>query len=164
MLLPLSLKGLEGRRVMLKPAGLVSGPRVFIGDAPAPRKRRSFFVRTFLVRKNDGTWGDITLKPRFFDAVPKVEYDGTAIDVVRPLRWYEYAWMALPLFLALEGGALGAFIGLTAVYFNSRIFRSGRTAWARYGLTAMVSLGAAAAFVVSVTILQLLLRILSKPS
>jgi len=47
---------------------------------------------------------------------------------VRPLYWYEYGWMALPILLAFAGGGLGALVGLGAAHLNSRIFWSDRAA------------------------------------
>jgi len=40
-----------------------------------------------------------------------VVFDGQTITLVSPLRWYEYAWMSLPLLLVFAGGALGALFG-----------------------------------------------------
>src|SRR5262249_28187489 len=100
----LALPGFESRRIFPRTAGMVSGPKVLIGEAVAPRGKGR---RTFSLRKNDGTLGEVRLKYRALDPVPIVEYVGRQIDVVRSLRWYEYAWMALPILL-LHGGALGA--------------------------------------------------------
>ena len=141
--LPLTLPGFEGRSVTLRPAGFVSGAKLFIGETPAPKGKRRL---TYRLRKNDGTWADIKLKPRLFDPVPHLECDGRRIVPVRPLHWYEYGWMALPIVLAFSGGALGALVALGAAHLNSRIFRSDRAVWLRYVLTALVSLAAAVAF------------------
>ena len=65
---------------------------------------------------------------------------------MRPLYWYEYGWMALPILLAFAGGGLGALVGLGAAHLNSRIFWSDRAVWLRYVLTALVSLAAVGVF------------------
>lgn len=63
----------------------------------------------------------------------------------------------MPLLLFFAGGAIGALVGMVAANANSVIFRSGRSGLARYGLTALVTLGAVVAFVVLATLLRLLL-------
>ena len=151
MRLSLALPGLEGRSVTLQPAGFVSGPKLFVGETPAPKGKRRLSYR---LRKNDGTWADIRLKPRLFDPVPQLEFDGRRIAPVRPLYWYEYGWMALPILLAFSGGGLGALVGLGATHLNSRIFRSDRAVWLRYVLTALVSLTAVAGFFIVGTLVR----------
>ena len=146
----LALPGFEGRRVFLRTAGIVSGPKVLVGDAVAPRGERR---GTFSLRKNDGTAAEVRLKHRILDPVPIVEYDGRQIDVVRPLRWYEYVWMAVPILL-LHGGALGAMFGIGAMHVSSRILRSERSAWARYTLTGLVSVSAGGAFLIAAALVQ----------
>jgi len=146
----LALPGFEGRRVFLKTAGIVSGPKVLVGDAVAPRgKRRG----TFSLRKNDGTLAEVRLKHRVLDPVPIVEFDGRQIEVVRPLRWYEYIWMALPILL-LHGGALGALFGIGAIHISSRIIRTERSAWVRYASTGLVAVWAVGAFLIAATLTQ----------
>ena len=146
----LALPGFEGRRVFLRTAGIVSRPKVLVGDAVAPRgKRRGIFS----LLKNDGTLGEVRLKYRILDPVPIVEYDGRQIEVVRRLRWYEYVWMALPILL-LHGGALGALFGIGAIHVSSRIIRSERSAWVRYALTGLVSVWAVGAFLIAAALAQ----------
>ena len=157
--LPLALPGFEGRSVTLRPAGFVSGAKLFVGETPAPKGKRRLSYR---LRKNDGTWADVALKPRLFDPVPQVECDGRRIAPVRPLRWYEYGWMALPILLALAGGGLGALVGFGAAHLNSRIFRSDRAVWLRYVLTALVSLAAVGVFFIVVALGESLLGGLRK--
>ncbi len=159
--LPLTLPGFEGRSVTLRPAGFVSGAKLFVGETPAPKGKRRL---TYRLRKNDGTWADIKLKPRLFDPVPQLECDGRRIVPVRPLYWYEYGWMALPIVLAFSGGALGALVALGAAHLNSRIFRSDRAVWLRYVLTALVSVAAAVAFFIVAALAGSLLGGLRKSS
>ena len=83
---------------------------------------------------------------------------------MRPLYWYEYAWMALPIVLAFSGGALSAFAVLGAAHLNSRILRSDRALWLRYGLTGFVSLAAVVAFFIVAALAGSLLGGLRKSS
>jgi hypothetical protein len=152
--LPLTLPGFEGRSVTLQPAGFVSGAKLFVGETPAPKGKRRLSYR---LRKNDGTWVDVKLKPRLFDPVPQLECDGRRIAPVRPLYWYEYGWMALPILLAFSGGGLGALVGFGAAHLNSRIFRSDRAVWLRYVLTALASLAAVGVFFIAAAFVESLL-------
>jgi len=153
--LPLTLPGFEGRSVTLRPAGFVSSAKLFVGESPAPKGKRRLSYR---LRKNDGAWADIKLKPRLFDPVPQVEFDGRRIAPVRPLYWYEYAWMALPILLVFSGGGLGALVGLGAAHLNSRVFRSNRAVWLRYVLAALVSIAAVGVFFIVAALTGSLLR------
>ncbi len=59
--------------------------------------------------------------------------------------------------LVFVGGGLGALFGLAAVYSSARIFRSDRGTASKYGLSALISLGAALAFFVAALVVQLLI-------
>ena len=85
------------------------------------------------------------------------EVKAQTIELARPLAWYEYVWMAIPIALVVGGGGLGALFGLVAVYSSARIFRSDRGTAAKYGLSALISLGAALAFFVAALVVQLLI-------
>ena len=85
------------------------------------------------------------------------EVKAQTIELARPLAWYEYLWMAIPIALVFVGGGLGALFGLVAVYSSARIFRSDRGTAAKYGLSALISLGAALAFFVAALVVQLLI-------
>jgi len=74
--------------------------------------------------------------------------------LARPLAWYEYVWVGLPVLLVFAGGALGALVGVVATYTSARIFRSDRGAFAKYVLTGLVSVLALVVFLVLVVIAQ----------
>src|SRR6266571_1917844 len=109
------------------------------------------------LRENSGQEREIRLKTNGLDPVPKVQIGGQAIELARPLAWYEYVWMGIPIALVFVGGGLGALFGLAAVYSSARIFRSDRGTASKYGLSALISLGAALAFFVAALVVQLLI-------
>lgn len=96
----------------------------------------------------------IQLKGTFLDPIPKVIFGDETIVLARPLTWYEYVWIGLPVLLVFTGGGLGALVGLVATYTSARIFRSDRGALAKYGITALVSIVALIAFVILAVIAQ----------
>jgi hypothetical protein len=57
------------------------------------------------------------------------------------------------MLLVFAGGALGGFIGAGSTVINGRIFRSGRSSSAKYGLAAVTTVaGTVTFFVVAVAI------------
>ncbi len=80
----------------------------------------------------------------------------TADDLARPLTWFEYLWICLPIVFVLTGGALGLLVGITAIYSGARIFRGRRSTISKYGLSAIVSVAAVLAFLVLIGIAEVL--------
>jgi hypothetical protein len=139
----------EGRGFKLQTAGLFSGARLWIDGAIIKGKRGRYEVR-------DNTGADVTiqLKPRFLDPIPQLDIAGDRLTLARPLTWYEYGWMGLPMVLVLAGGALGAAIGFSAAYSSARIFRSEQSTPVKYLLTGLISIGAAVVFVILALLIQ----------
>jgi hypothetical protein len=138
--LAIPLEGFENRRLAVQTGGLVSGPKVVIDGAPAPRQKGTYFVRN-----NRGEEVQVKLKPGLLDPVPRVEIAGQVLSLAKPLTWFEYVWMALPIALVFIGGALGGLCGASAVYASARVFRGGRSTGAKFAISGAYSL---AAFVV----------------
>ena len=150
--LPIKHEAFAGRGLALRTAGFFKGPRLIIDGGEVKGKRLRFSLRD-----NSGQEREIRLKTNGLDPVPKVQIGGQAIKLARPLAWYEYAWMGIPIALVFVGGGLGALFGLAAVYSSARIFRSDRGTASKYGLSALISLGAALAFFVAALVVQLLI-------
>lgn len=74
----------------------------------------------------------ITLKNNFFDPIPKVIVNRQTMHLEKPLKWYQYIWMGLPILLIFQGGALGGFLGAVAFRTNGSIFRSDRSTLEKY--------------------------------
>src|SRR2546423_14334091 len=138
--LPIKHEAFAGRGLAVRTAGFFKCPRLVIYGGEVKGKRLRFSLRD-----NSGQEREIRLKSNGLDPVPKVQIGGQAIELARPLAWYEYVWMGIPIALVFVGGGLGALLGLAAVYSSARIFRSGRGTAAKYGPSAVVSLGGAPA-------------------
>jgi hypothetical protein len=147
---PIEHEAFAGRGLALRSGGMFSGPRLLIDGAEVKGKRLRFSLRD-----NTGNTREVRLRSNGFDPIPKVEIEGRTLVLARPLAWYEYAWMGLPIVLVFAGGALGVLFGLSAVYTSARVFRGDGSATAKYGLSALISLGASAAFFACVIALQL---------
>jgi len=148
--LPIKHDAFAGRGLALRTAGFFKGPRLMIDGGEVKGKRLRFSLRD-----NAGHEREIRLKTNGLDPVPKVQIGDQTIELARPLAWYEYLWMAIPIALVFVGGGLGALFGLVAVYSSARIFRSDRGTAAKYGLSALISLGAAVAFFAGALVVQL---------
>ena len=149
--LPIGHEAFTGRGLAVRTGGFFKGPRLLIDGAEVKGKRLRFKLRD-----NVGNEREIRLKGNALDPIPKVEIEGETIELVRPLAWYEYVWMGLPIVLVFAGGAVGAGFGIFAVYSSARIFRGDRSAAAKYVISALISLGAVTAFFVCVLLIQLL--------
>jgi hypothetical protein len=80
--------------------------------------------------------------------------DAALIAVARRLRWFEWAWTALPMLLVLAGGGIGAIVASVALWISMGIFRSERSLRSKYALSGLVSGLAAILFVVAASALQ----------
>ena len=155
---PVAAPGFALHPVELETGGLWRGARLLQDGVPVPRGRAR---GTFAPRRDDGGEGTARLvaSPFVIDPVPRVEIDGRRLDVVRPLRWYELVWVALPILLVFLGGALGALVGGVAAAVNARILRTDQPLGARYLLSAGVTLFAVAVYgVLAIIILGLVGR------
>lgn len=147
---PIDHPGFVGRGLTVRTAGFFGGPKLLVDGQPAAGKRG-----VFVLRSSGGEDVEIRLSSNHFDPVPKLSIGGSAVELARPLRWYEYAWMGLPLVLVLEGGAMGALIGMAAIYLSARVFRGGMGGLAKYAATGAISLAAVAAFLFAALAIQL---------
>lgn len=134
------------------PAGWLSGAKLMHRGALVQGKRSKYAVID-----DAGNRREVQIKSAVVDPVPILLVDGNAVRLARPLTWYEYGWMALPILMVFAGGALGALLGLGAAYSSARIFRSGRGTVMKYLLSGVISAGAVVAFLVVGVIIQVLL-------
>ncbi len=148
--LPITYPGFEGRGLALRPMGFVQGAAIVTDGKAAPRKGR-----TFTLSDNAGAPVAFQLKGNIFDPIPAVLVGGQTIRLARPLAWYEYVWILLPLALIVVGGLLGALCGGVAVLVNARLIRSAQPAWARYGLGLLVILAAVVAWLALAAVITL---------
>lgn len=138
------------RRLGVRPASFWKGSRVLVDDQLVPGKGNRYEVED-----DEGRLRQIVLKQMFLDPIPTVQIDAEPpIALARPLRWYEWAWMALPAVLVVAGGGLGALCGMLALWTSTRIFRSQHSTLAKYVFSAGVSAAATTVFIVLAAIVQ----------
>src|SRR5439155_937042 len=83
--LPITHEAFAGRGLAVRTAGFFKGPRLIIDGGEVKGKRLRFSLRD-----NSGQEREIRLKTNGLDPVPKVQIGGQAIELARPLAWYEY--------------------------------------------------------------------------
>lgn len=150
MEIPISLAGFEGKNLVLETAGFFRGPRILENGIPVERRKGRYSLRN-----TRGEEVVLRLKSNHFDPIPRMIVGDQTIILARPLKWYEYMWIGLPIVLVLEGGGLGALVGLMATYGSARVFRSDRGTVSKYVLTAVISIAAVIAFVILAIVAQL---------
>jgi hypothetical protein len=138
----------ESQRLSVETASILTGPKLLLNDVVVKRKGRSY-----LVRSDIGQELAIKVMYNFLDPVPKMKIGEEMIELAKPLQWFEYAWIGVPMLLVFAGGALGGFVGAGSTVVNGRIFRSDRSAVSKYALAAVTTVaGAAVFFVVAIAI------------
>lgn len=136
----------------VQPCGLLRGPKLLLDGAPVERKRGKYSVTG-----DSGSEIAVELRNIWVDPVPRLKIAGEPVELAPPLKSYEYAWAGVPLLLVFAGGAIGGLFGGLGAMVSGRIFRSDRGALAKYGLTLLVTLGAAVAYFVVAVAFRILI-------
>jgi len=147
-------EGFESQQIAVASAGMFSAAKILQNGQPAPKgKKRG----EFLLTRDDG--GEVVAKfgANFLDQVPPIVIDGKKINLVQPLKWYQWVWAGWPILLVFAGGALGAVLGVIATSINVRLFRSEMTAVIQYILVAVISGAAVILYLILALLIQSLL-------
>jgi hypothetical protein len=138
----------KSRRLAVETASFFSGPKLFLNDVLQKRKAGQYTIAS-----DSGQELPVKVIYNFLDPIPKLKIGDGTLVLAEPLQWYEYVWIGIPMLLVFAGGALGGFIGAGSTVINGRIFRSGRSSSAKYGLAAVTTVaGTVTFFVVAVAI------------
>jgi hypothetical protein len=150
-----NIAGFEGQEIEVK-VSFWTGSKLLVNGKPAQRGQKR---GEMLLQRNDGRQVSATWKQQALGLdVPQLVVDGNLIKLVEPLKWYEWLWSGLPILLAFMGGALGAIAGMIAVYFNSKVFRSGLNGWLKYAASGMVSILAVIVYFIAAVFVNILIR------
>lgn len=139
--IPINHPSFVRRHLAVRPAGLVKGVKLLQNNSEVSGKRGRYEVRDDADKTRV-----VELKGRLIDPLPSFSIDGDKIELGRPLAWYEYVWLGLPIILVTVGGAVGGALGFGAAYSSARIFRSDRSGFAKYALSGLISASAAIVF------------------
>jgi hypothetical protein len=148
------LEGFEGQKIEVD-IGFWSGPKLLVNGEPASKgvKRGEL-----LLQRNDGRQVTATWKPQAlgFD-VPQLVVDGKPVNLVEPLKWYQWLWGGWPVTLIFVGGLLGALAGVIGFSINAKIFRSELNDAMKYVASGIVAILAVAAYFVAAVIFSLVM-------
>jgi len=152
--IPFEHDSFKNQNLSVKQAGWFSGAKLLINGIAAKKSKGKFVVRA-----DTGEEMHIQLKSNLIDPIPKVVIGDQKMLLAKPLKWYEYIWMGLPIGLAFIGGAIGAFVGASACYSSARIFRGERSIFSKYALTGLISVTAVIIFFILAIVVQLLIGV-----
>ncbi len=109
-----------------------------------------------IVKDDNGKDITVMLSQNFFQKAHFVIVDGQTLQLVPQFKWYELAWIWIPLLLMFGGGALGGLIGGLAGSINSALYRKwyGAGAFKRYLVTGLISMFAVVLYFVFGTFLH----------
>ncbi len=138
----------KSQHLSVETASFLVGPKLLLNGVVLKRKGGRY-----LVASDSGQELTIKVIYNFLDPIPKVKIGDGIIDLAKPLQWYEYAWVGVPMLLVFAGGALGGFVGAGSTVVNGRIFRSDRGTLSKYALAAVTTVaGTAVFFVIAIAI------------
>jgi len=148
MRIPINHPAFKTRHLSVEAASFLTGPKLLLDGVLVKRKGRSY-----LVGSDAGQEVPVKVLYNFLDPIPKVKIGEELIELAKPLQWYEYVWIGIPMLLVFAGGALGGFVGAGSTVVNGRIFRSDRGALSKYALAAVTTVaGIAVFFVIAIAI------------
>jgi hypothetical protein len=139
----------KSQRITVEPAANFSGPKLLLNGTVVKKQNGRYIVTS-----DSGVETTIQLKYNYLDPIPKIKISDEVTEIASPLRWFEYFWIGIPFVLVFTGGAIGGLCGGLAANASGRLFRSDRTSFAKYGLSALITIGAVIAFVVLVTLFR----------
>lgn len=143
------IPGFESRTVVVRSAGVISGPKLLVDDEVIKGSWGKYTLR-----RNDGTDVQARLVNNLFDPIPQLVVGGKTYTSIPPLPWIQTFWAGAPFLLLFIGGFIGALLGAVAVYFNTRIFRSNLHIALKFVVTGLISGATAMVYL----ILAILLR------
>jgi hypothetical protein len=138
------------KRLAVETAGWFSGSKLLVNGAIAEKRKGRFTVPS-----DSGAEVSIELKYNLLDPIPKVKIGDETLELAPPLQWYEYAWIGIPILLVFVGGAIGGLVGAMGARANGRVFRGNHGAPAKYGISALITIGVPVAYIVLATLFRM---------
>ena len=152
---PAKIEGFEYQNIEVQ-TGFWTGPRLLVNGEPAPKGSKR---GEMILRRDDGRQVTASWKPQFLGLdVPQLVVDGRTVQLVEPLKWYQWVWGGWPIVLLFVGGALGAIAGMLGAVINARIFRAEISEILKYVVTGVVSILAVLVYFVAAISLSLMIN------
>lgn len=151
---PVQIKGFENQKIELESSGFFSPARLLVNGVRAESGQKNNEV---IIRKSNGSKTSVFFQNAFFDTIPRLIVNGEIIRIVPPVRWYQYVYCGLTLFLIFYGGAIGAIISMIGFLMNIRTLRSQKKVWLKY----LLILGVHLAVLILYIALSLLIQVMT---
>ena len=152
---PAKIEGFEYQNIEVQ-TGFWTGPRLLVNGEPAPKGSKR---GEMILRRDDGRQVNASWKPQFLGLdVPQLVVDGRTVQLVEPLKWYQWVWGGWPIVLLFVGGALGAIAGMLGAVINARVFRAEISEILKYVVTGVVSILAVLVYFVAAISLSLMIN------
>jgi len=145
----LPIEGFGSRVLEIHSPGLLQGAILTVDGQRAPKGKGR---NTYTLQRDDGKSTTIKLKPSLVYDLPGVEIDGTRIEVVPRLRWFEYILASLPLVL-IFGGIPGIVLAVILIVACIRLFRSSLEPATRYIAAGVLSLGVPVLYYIAIFVI-----------
>lgn len=140
---------MRSRRVFGQGQNLINGD-----PAPKGSKRGEM-----LLQRNDGRQVIARWKPQLMGLdVPHLVVDDKVINLVEPLKWYQWMWGGLPIALIFIGGVLGAIAGIIGFTINIKVFRTELNSVLKYVVSGIVSILAVVTYFIAAMLFIMLIR------
>lgn len=124
----LTIDGFENQTIEMIPPSLFNSATLLINGQPAPKDTSN--SKAMRLKRSDGREVTATWKPKIWGVdTPDLLVDGNAVEVAKPLTWYEWLCVGLPIGLMGIGGILGGLLGGVTVCVNMKIVRSPMQGW-----------------------------------
>jgi len=149
-----NIEGFDGQNIEVK-VSFWSGPKLLVNGQPAPKGNKR---GEMLLQRNDGRQVIATWKPQLLGLdVPQLIVDGKQVNLVEPLKWYQWVWGGLPILLVFIGGALGAIAGLVGFSINAKVFRMELNDFLKYAVAGIVSVLAVVFYFIAAVFFSMLI-------
>ena len=149
------IEGLENQNIEAK-VSFWSGPKLLVNGEPAHKGTKR---GEMVLQRNDGKQVSVTWKPQFLGLdIPQLVVDGKTINLVEPLKWYQWLWGGWPAMLLFVGGALGGITGMIAVVINAKVFRTEMSGVLKYMVSGVVSMLAVVAYFIAALLFSILIN------
>lgn len=149
-----NLEGFEGQDIEIK-TGFWSGPKLLVNGQLAPKGSKR---GEMLLQSNAGQQVVARWKPQFMGLdVPQLVANDQVINLVEPLKWYQWVWGGLPIALVFVGGALGAIAGIIGLTINAKVFRAEMNDTLKYVVSGVVSILAVVVYLIAAALFTTLM-------
>ncbi|MDO9086225.1 MAG: hypothetical protein Q7U53_08465 [Anaerolineaceae bacterium] len=118
---PIRLSGFGKQKIELEVTGLLGKTKIIVDDLPAERGNKK---DEYILYRPDGSQASVFLQGMFFDIIPKLIINGETFEILPPLKWHQYVFAGLGLFLIFYGGGVGGILGMISFIINIRLLRS----------------------------------------